>query len=144
MSEQEKINRELSRHPWTHPTFFRRPHWTRRRFFEIAGAGLTGAFLAQRYAKADAVTTNSGATTLNTATNVVFILLAGAPSHTDTFDLKVVNGVTPASFAPQTVNGVLWPTGLLPNLGNQLSDFAIVRSMRAHALVHSLAQTWSQ
>lgn len=42
---------------------------------------------------------------------------------------------------PQTADGVLWPTGLLPNLGNLLSDFAIVR---AHALVHSLAQTWTQ
>src|SRR5579871_4971262 len=140
MSEQERINREFKKHPWTNPSFFRRPHWTRRQFFEIAGAGVTGAFLAQRYAKADAVTTNSGATTLNTANNVIFILLAGAPSHTDTFDLKVVNGVTPTSFAPQTFNGVLWPTGLLPNLGNMLSQFAIVRSMQSHAL----AQTWTQ
>ncbi|HJT87616.1 MAG TPA: DUF1501 domain-containing protein [Bryobacteraceae bacterium] len=144
MTEQEKINREFKKHPWTGKPFFERPHWTRRRFFEIAGAGVTGAFLASRYANAQAVTTNSGATTLNTARNVIFVLLAGAPSHTDTFDLKMVPNVTPASFAPDTVNGILWPTGLLPNLGNQLSDFAIVRSMHAHALVHSLAQTWSQ
>jgi hypothetical protein len=81
---------------------------------------------------------------MNTAQNVIFILLAGAPSHTDTFDLKMVGGVTPASFAPDTVNGILWPTGLLPNLAQHLSDFAIVRSMQSHALVHSLAQTWSQ
>ena len=53
-------------------------------------------------------------------------------------------GTTPTSFNPKTVNGVLWPTGLLPNLGNMLGDFAIVRSMQAHALVHSLAQTWTQ
>jgi len=144
MSEQERINRELRKHPWTYPSFFRRPHWTRRQFFQIGGAGVTGAFLAERYAKADAVTTNSGATTLNTAQNVIFVLLAGAPSHTDTFDLKLVDGVTPTSFAPQNVSGILWPTGLLPNLGNMLSDFAVVRSMQAHALVHSLAQTWTQ
>ena len=30
--------------------------------------------------------------TKNTAKNVIFILLAGAPSHTDTFDLKVIAG----------------------------------------------------
>ena len=36
---------------------------------------------------------------------MIFILLAGAPSHTDTFDFKVVNGVTPATFNPDTVNG---------------------------------------
>ncbi|PWU02998.1 MAG: hypothetical protein C5B51_19840 [Terriglobia bacterium] len=143
MSQQEKINREFEKHPWCHPTFFNRPHWTRRRFFEVIGAGITGAFLAERYAKAADVT-SAGMVTKNTAQNVVFILLAGAPSHTDTFDLKMVKGVTPDSFAPQTMNGVLWPTGLLPNLGNQLSDFAIVRSVRAHALVHSLAQTWTQ
>jgi Protein of unknown function (DUF1501) len=143
MSEQEKINRFLEKHPWTHTSFFNRPHWTRRQFFQAAGVGVMGAFLAERYAKA-AVVTNSGVTTLNTAQNVIFILLAGAPSHTDTFDLKVVPNVTPTAFAPTTINNVLWPTGLLPKLGNQLSDFAIVRSMRAHALVHSLAQTWSQ
>ena len=84
-------------------------------------------------------------TTKNTAQNVIFILLAGAPSHTDTFDLKVVPGLTsPASFAPETVNGILWPTGLLPKLGQMTSQFAIVRSMQAHALVHSLGQTWTQ
>ena len=143
MSEQEKINCVLQKYPWSHKSFFNRPHWTRRQFFQLAGAGVTGAFLAERYAKA-AVVTNSGAMTLNTAKNVIFILLAGAPSHTDTFDLKVVPNVTPTTFAPTTVNGINWPTGLLPKLGNQLSDFTIVRSMHAHALVHSLAQTWAQ
>ena len=42
------------------------------------------------------------------------------------------------------MNGILFPTGLLPKLARQLPILAIVRSMRAHALVHSLAQTWSQ
>src|SRR5579885_2549704 len=146
-SEQERINRELKKHPWTHKTFFNRPHWTRRRFFEIVGAGVTGAFLSQRYARAQqSVETNSGAKTKNTARNVIFILLAGAPSHTDLFDLKVVPNVTPVSCNPETINGALFPTGLLPNLAQnwQNGDFTIVRSVRSHALVHSLAQTWTQ
>ena len=146
-NEQEKINREFQKRPWTHQTFFNRPHWTRRRFFQIAGAGVSGAFLAERYARAQqSVETNSGAITKNSAKNVIFILLAGAPSHTDLFDLKVVPNVTPASFNPETINGALFPTGLLPNLANnwQNNDFAIVRSMQSHALVHSLAQTWAQ
>ena len=42
----------------------------------------------------------------------------------------MVNGTTPTSFAPETINGILWPTGLLPNLANQLSDIALVRSMQ--------------
>ncbi len=141
--EQEKINQAIQKYGWDHKTFFNRPHWTRRRFFELMGTTVTGAFLAERYAKAADVT-NAGAKTHNTAKNCIFILLAGAPSHTDTFDLKVVQGVTPTTFAPQTVNGVMWPTGLLPNLGQMTGDFALVRSLRSHALVHSLAQTWTQ
>ncbi|MBZ5728832.1 MAG: DUF1501 domain-containing protein [Acidobacteriia bacterium] len=143
MNEQEKFNCFCQKHGWNHKTFFNRPHWTRRQFFQLTGAGIGGAYLAQRYAKAADVT-NSGAATKGTASNVIFILLAGAPSHTDTFDLKMVPGVTPTTFAPETVNGILWPIGLLPNLGRQLADFAIVRSMRAHALVHTLAQMWTQ
>ena len=143
MSEQEKLNKVLQKYPWTHKSFFNRPHWTRRQFFQLTGASVTGAFLAERYAKA-AVVTNSGAKTQNSAKNVIFILLAGAPSHTDTFDLKVVPNVTPTTFNPTTVNGVMWPAGLMPKLGAQLPNFAIVRSMQAHALVHSLAQTWAQ
>ncbi|HEY1342603.1 MAG TPA: DUF1501 domain-containing protein [Bryobacteraceae bacterium] len=142
-NEQEKINRIFKDRPWDHKTFFNRPHWTRRRFFELCGAGVTGAFLARKYAKA-AELSAAGGSPKGTAKNVVFILLAGAPSHIDTFDFKMVNGVTPASFTPATVNGITWPTGLLPKLGGLLGDIAIVRSMRSHALVHSLAQTWTQ
>ena len=141
--EQEKCNCDFHKFGYNNRTFFSRPHWTRRQFFRLAGTGITGSYLAQRYARAQQVTT-SGMQTRNTAQNVIFILLAGAPSHTDTFDLKVVPGVTPASFAPETVNGILWPTGLLPKLGAMSSKFSIVRSMHAHALVHSLGQTWTQ
>lgn len=147
-NEQEKIDRELKRHPWTYPSFFNRPHWTRRRFFELLGAGVSGAFLAGKYAKAAEISHYGGVTAnpKGTAQNVVFVLLNGAPSHTDTFDLKMVPGVTPATFNPETVNGLLFPTGLLPNLAKNLAngDFTIVRSMQSHALVHSLAQTWNQ
>jgi hypothetical protein len=142
-NEQEKINRWFKKNPWTYPSFHTRPHWTRRHFFELMGAGVTGAFLSQRYAKAADVTT-SGAATKNTAENVIFILLAGAPSHTDTFDLKMVNGVTPMSFNPATVNGIYFPTGLMPKLANLTGDFAIARSVQAHAVVHTASQTWVQ
>jgi len=141
--EQERADRYFKKHGWTHKTFFNRPHWTRRRFFEIIGAGVTGSYLAERYARAADVT-SSGAVTQNTAKNVIFILLAGAPSHTDTFDLKMVAGTTPTSFAPETIDNVYFPTGLMPNLAQHISDFALIRSMQAHALVHSLAQTWTQ
>jgi hypothetical protein len=141
--EQEKINRWFRKNPWTVPPFHHRPHWTRRHFFELVGAGVTGAFLNQRYAKAADIST-AGATPKGTAKNVIFILLAGAPSHTDTFDLKVINGVTPTSFNPATVNGIFFPTGLMPKLANLTGDFAIARSVQAHAVVHSACQTWVQ
>src|SRR5437762_10881585 len=98
--------------------FFERPHWTRRRFFQLAAAGVSGAFLAQRAAGAiDG--RGAGVAPRNTARNVIFILLQGAPSQSDTFDFKYREGTTPASFAPETINGVLWPMGLLPKLGQQ-------------------------
>src|SRR5664279_589481 len=141
MTEQEKFNCYCKKHGYDNKTFFNRPHWTRRRFFQMAGAGVTGAFLSQRYAKA-AVVTSSGAQTKNTATNVIFILLAGAPSHTDTFDLKMATVNTAPNTSlhnPTTYNRTLFPQGLMPNLATQIADFAIVRSMQSHALVHSLS-----
>jgi hypothetical protein len=141
--EQDKINRWFRKYPWTYPPFHSRPHWTRRGFFEIVGAGVTGAFLTHRYARAADVSAD-GVATKNTAQNVIFILLAGAPSHTDTFDLKVINGTTPSSFNPTTVNGIMFPTGLMPKLANLTDSFAIARSVQAHAVVHSACQTWVQ
>ena len=38
----------------------------------------------------------------------------------------------------------MFPTGLLPKLATHAGDFALVRSMQSHALVHSLSQTWVQ
>src|SRR5215468_1703150 len=142
-NEQEKINQWFRKYGWNNKTFFNRPHWTRRAFFSVLGAGVTGAFLPERYARAADVAT-AGVTTKGTAKNVIFILLAGAPSHTDTFDLKVINGVTPTSFNPATVNGIFFPTGLMPKLANLTGDFAIARSVQAHAVVHSACQTWVQ
>jgi hypothetical protein len=143
MSQQEKFNKFVERYPHPHLTFFNRPHFTRRRFFEVAGAGVMGSYLVGKTAKAD-TTAQAGAVTQNKAKNCIFILLAGAPSHTDTFDLKVLNGTTPADFTPTMIGGINWPTGLMPKIGQQLGDVALVRSMHSWALVHSLAQTWSQ
>jgi hypothetical protein len=140
----DKKYEELARKfPHLHTPCFKRPDISRRNFFQIAGAGVAGSYLATR-AKASAVEINQGMTTKNTAKNCIFILLTGAISAWDSFDLKVINGATPAAFGATTVNGTSWPAGLLPKLGQQLPNMVLVRSMQAHALVHSLAQTWTQ
>ncbi|HUS06568.1 MAG TPA: DUF1501 domain-containing protein [Bryobacteraceae bacterium] len=141
--EKPEFDAFLKKYPHPHRTFFDRPHFTRRHLFEVVGAGITGATLVGRATAAE-VSAQASVTTINQAKNVIFILLAGAPSHTDTFDLKMVNGITPADFNPAEVSGLQWPTGLLPKLAGKLPDIAIVRSMRAWALVHNLAQTWTQ
>ena len=142
-NEQEKINRWFKQYGWNHQTFFNRPHATRRHFLELMGSGVTASFLAQHPAKAADVSPG-GAAPKGTAQNVIFILMAGAPSHTDTFDFKMVNGVTPAAFNPATINGIYFPTGLMPKLATLTNDFAIARSVRAHAVVHTVSQTWVQ
>src|ERR1041385_8043489 len=144
MGETERLKKFFERHPHHHKTFFARPDISRRRFFEILGAGVTGSYLAPRLLAAGGDTTTAGAATQNKAKKVIFILLTGPISHTDTFDLKVVNGVTPSNFQPTMVNGINWPMGLLPKIGAQLPKLALVRSMQAHALVHTLAQHWTQ
>jgi len=144
MCECERVKRFLEKHPHHHKTFFARPDISRRRFFEVIGAGVTGSYLLPRIAAAEDDATGAGVTTQNKAKNVIFILLTGAISHTDTFDLKVVNGVTPSNFQPAVTSGINWPMGLLPKIGGTLGDLAIVRSMQAHALVHNLAQHWTQ
>ncbi len=87
------------------------------------GAAVSGYYVlpghtAQTIAKA-------GGTTQNTAKKVIFVMMAGAPSHTDTFDLKV-GAWTPASFKPTSYGdgAILWPQGLMPTLASNLDSIA--------------------
>jgi hypothetical protein len=120
----------------------------RRVFFKIAATGVTGYFASpvlDTIAQSGPVTSDPNAPLLNTARNVIYILLAGAPSQIDTFDLKV-GPWTPQDFAPTTINGVDWPGGLLNNLAGVffLNRFSIIRSGQSTALVHPLVQNWNQ
>ncbi|MBI3421567.1 MAG: DUF1501 domain-containing protein [Acidobacteria bacterium] len=113
----------------------------RRDFFKIAGTGVAGFALTPMLA--GAAKAQYGAKLVGKARNCIFILLTGAPSHSDTFDLKV-GAWTPTDFNPTTYNGTLFPQGLMPKLAERLNKFAIIRSLRAPALVHALQQTWVQ
>ena len=111
----------------------------RRMFFRHMATAVTGyLFLPSRAKLASAAVP-----TVGTAKNVIFVLLTGAPSHTDTFDLKT-GPWTPAFMAPTSYGDVRFPQGLMPNLANTIQDLAFIRSLRAHATAHVLAQTWAQ
>ena len=117
----------------------------RRLFFKIAATGVAGYFVSPMEMFAQSTTASSQAAILNTAKNCIFILLPGAPSQIDTFDLHV-GSWTPANFTPMTINGVDWPSGLLPTLANQFGAgrFSLIRSCQSTALVHPLLQNWNQ
>src|SRR5438309_703696 len=137
---EDKHKRCLERRPHTHRSFSQGVHFSRRQFFELEGAGVTASYLV---GSVEAEETGAvRAVTRNTAKNVIFILMTGAPSHTVAFDLKMVNVVTPTKFAPAVLSGMNWPTGLLPKVGGQLKNICVVRSLHSWALVHSLSQTW--
>jgi hypothetical protein len=116
----------------------------RRVFFKVAATGVAGYFLSPQDTCAQ-ISYSGPTTILNTARYCIFVALNGAPSQIDTFDLRV-GSWTPANFAPNTINGVDWPGGLLPMLAGQLglSNFSLVRSCQSTALVHNLLQNWNQ
>jgi hypothetical protein len=117
----------------------------RRLFFKIAATGVAGYFCSPMEMVAQTTSADPQATVLNTAKNCIFVLLPGAPSQIDTFDLHV-GAWTPANFNPTTINGVDWPAGLLPTLAREfsLNRFSVIRSCQSTALVHPLLQNWTQ
>ncbi|MBS1789582.1 MAG: DUF1501 domain-containing protein [Acidobacteria bacterium] len=119
------------------------PHLGRRTFFKLAGTGVAGYFLVPAAMANSVPTQYSGAQLVGKARNVIFIQLQGAPSHIDTFDLKIGNWL-PSDFNPTSYNGTLFPRGLMPNLADHLNKLTIIRSLRAPALVHNLQQIWTQ
>ena len=129
---------------WSNVTgtlFWRRPHLSRRLFFRHVSSALAGYFLLpgrplETIAKA-------AAAPKGTAKNCIFILMAGGPSHVDTFDLKE-GAWTPAFMEPEPYGDVRWPRGIMPKLADAMENVALVRSAKSWAAVHQLAQTWIQ
>jgi hypothetical protein len=121
--------------------FWKRPHQGgRRMFFRHMASALSGYFFLPSLRPAETIA-KAAATPKGTAKNCIFVLMSGGPSHVDTFDLKE-GPWTPSGFAPTSYGDVRWPQGLLPMLGGQLGNVALVRSVRSWALVHVLARTW--
>lgn len=120
--------------------FWKSPHLSRRILFRHIATAVSGYFLLpqQRYE-----TIAHAAAPAARAKNVIFILLSGAPSHSDTFDLKE-GAWTPSVFAPASYGDLRFPQGLMPKVAEQLDNVAFLRSVRAWAAVHELGQTWIQ
>src|SRR5258708_34848811 len=121
--------------------FWRGPHLSRRVFFRNPAAGVGGFSLLQR-GRLERVA-YAAPPVKAAADNCIFVLMSGAPSHIDTFDLKVGPWLPPA-FNPTTYDGVAWPQGLFPKLGDQMDRIALMRSIKPWATAHGLAQTWLQ
>src|SRR5438093_86204 len=113
----------------------------RRMFFRHMATALSGYFFLP--GRPGETVARAAAAPVGTAENVIFVLLTGAPSHIDTFDLKE-GPWTPAFMAPTSYNDLRFPQGLMPNLANTIQDLVFVRSLRSHATAHALAQTWAQ
>src|SRR6266478_6118398 len=121
--------------------FWRLPHFTRRIFFRHLSTAVGGYFLLP--SRPMETIAKAAPTPIGTAKNCIFILLTGAPSHTDTFDLKE-GSWTPAYFNPTSYGDLRFPQGLMPTIASHLDSIALVRSVRAWATAHGLAQTWVQ
>jgi Protein of unknown function (DUF1501) len=121
--------------------------FSRRRFLRVAGTGLVASYFADVLSPAllQAATVAPNVALRSTAKNCIFIFLSGAPSQTDTFDLKE-GSWTPSDFAPTSyANGaVRWPQGLMPKTAEHMSKLALIRSGLAWAAVHPLAAQWTQ
>ena len=118
--------------------FWKRPALDRRVFFRHLGAAVTGSYFLPALAPAV-----KAAETPAKAKNVIFILMAGGPSHVDTFDLKE-GAWTPSAFEPTPFNSLRWPRGLMPKIAENIDTVALLRSAKAWAVVHGLCQTWVQ
>jgi hypothetical protein len=115
---------------------------SRRRFFRVAGTAIVGSYFADVLNPLP-VAAASAPALQGSARNCLFIFMAGAPSHSDTWDLKE-GAWTPAAFSPASFGDVRFAQGLMPKIAEQLDKLVFVRTALSWAAVHGLAQTWVQ
>jgi hypothetical protein len=120
--------------------FWKSPHLGRRMFFRHIASAVGGYFLLPQ---GPFETVAHAAAPPAKAKNVIFVLMQGGPSHSDTFDLKE-GAWTPGFMAPTSYGDIRFPQGLMPKVAEQMDNVVLLRSVRAWAAVHELGQTWIQ
>jgi hypothetical protein len=121
--------------------FWARPQIGRRMFFRHLATAVGGYFLLP--SRPMETVARAAVSPIGSAKNCIFILMAGGPSHVDIFDLKE-GSWTPAAFNPTSYGDLRFPQGLMPNIAEHINSIAFLRSAKAWAAVHRLAQTWVQ
>lgn len=122
--------------------FWAKPQYGRRMWFQHALSAVGGYLLLP--GRPGETVAHAAVKPRGTAKNVVFVMMVGAPSHTDTWDLKESNTFPTDQWKPTRYNGVLFPQGIMPKLASHFDSIALMRSTRTWANVHGLMQTWVQ
>src|SRR6185369_8937572 len=116
---------------------------TRRDALKLGGYGLLGAFADQALWPVSARAAGK-ANPRGTARFGIVVELAGAISHTDTFDFKE-NAGTPKDLdvRPVNNNSLYLSHRLFPELSKEMHRIAIVRSLKSHEVVHFPWQSYT-
>jgi uncharacterized protein (DUF1501 family) len=114
---------------------------SRRNFLRVGAIGTSGLTLS-RFLAAKAAAQESG--TPATADSVVFIHLAGGPSHLDSFDPKPdASSEYRGEFNPiETAVPGLWISEHLPNLAKCADKFTLLRGVSHNLAAHDLGQKY--
>jgi hypothetical protein len=108
---------------------------SRRELLRLGGLSMAGHYLwplAQPYQ----VRAESKVPLRGTARFCIFIMLEGAPSQPDTWDLKEARWTPQNLDIRMTSAGVKWPYTLFPKLADRLDKVVLTRSMEAWEAVH--------
>jgi uncharacterized protein (DUF1501 family) len=111
----------------------------RRDFVRVGAIGTLGLSLADFARLADAADTTSA-----TADSVIFVNLAGGPSHLDTLDMKPdAPSDTQGEFDPiQSKIAGLHVCEHLPKLAQMMDKFTLIRGISHSAGAHPQGQSW--
>lgn len=118
-------------------------HQASRRHFLLGAAGAAGFHLLGAHADAEEVQARQ-VTTRKTARACIFINLAGAPSHLDTFAPQDGPWNPPDIDLRSYPGGILLSRTLYPNLSKITSDLCVLRSVQSWEAAHERGQFYLQ